>query len=440
MPDSATPIRDEKELFNQILNLRKETDPIFKNSDKTALDKIKQLLEKTLEFFVEQRFHGESFVYEGLTPERKARLIDLATIDFMRAWIRADTNLKQNVHSFSGNRYKIHENTRGRIVYNDSRPRELWRKLKEEEYKSYLALHQQNYEGSVFSEDKPPAKESSAYGQEVPFYALWAADAALAGKLELRDQYLELKKPMGTKPNRGKLEDDYQRYLRIFQQLIPGTDSEEAMSDIEYVITSISAHELEYTYHFGLFALLARCGQEKGRFLSPDRYGEKFRRLWGRAEYIDGEQLTGQKRVVMYSPYDIFRYEQEIEFLYQDDNEEKKKFFQEHRADMIILRNILLLAGNIQLPRSLPHLTKEDLREARKFFEEDMPVYSVCNQLTGGKDEEKNYCMTPIEFRYIVKVLRFWRDLPVGGADRDKSEERTAYTSATAYYKQKLKT
>ena len=84
---------------------------------------------------------------------------------------------------------------------------------------------------------------------------------------------------MGTRPNRGKLEDDYQRYLRIFQQLIPGTDSEEAMSDIEYVITSISAHELEYTYHFGLFALLARCGQEKGRFLSPDRYGEKFRRL-----------------------------------------------------------------------------------------------------------------------------------------------------------------
>ena len=69
-----------------------------------------------------------------------------------------------------------------------------------------------------------------------------------------------------------------------------------------------------------------------------------------------------------------------------------------------------------------------------------MPVYSVCNQLTGGKDEEKNYCMTPIEFRYIVKVLRFWRDLPVEGAHRDKSEERTAYTSATAYYKQKLKT
>lgn len=440
MSNSTVSKIDEAKLEKQLLDLREDTNPIFKDSGITAINKTKKLLEKTLEFFVEQRFHEESFVYEGLSPERKDRLIDLATIDFMRAWIRADTNLRQNVHSFSGNRYKLHENTRGNISYDEGHARELWRKLKEEQYKIDLALHQQNYEGPIFSEDEPPAKESSAYGREVPFYALWAADAALAGKLELRDQYLELKKPMGTKTNPKKLEDDYQRYLRIFQQLIPGTDSEKAMSDIEYVITSISAHELEYTYHFGLFALLARYGKEKGKFLRPNRYGEKFRRLWGRAEYIDGELLTGQKRVVMYSPYDIFRYKQEIELLYRDDHKEEEQFFQEHRADMIILRNILLLAGNIQLPRSLPHLTKEDLSEAREFFKKDMPVYSVCNQLTNGEDKEKNYCMKLDESQYIVKVLRFWRDLPVEGAHRDKSEERTAYTSATKYYKQNLKT
>lgn len=441
MPNCTEPTNEEKELFKQIHIIKEETTPVFKDPAITVIEKINALLKTTLEYFVEQRYHEEDFVYEGLTAERKKRLIDLATIDFMRAWIRGDVALRQNVHSFSGNKYKAYECTRGGD-FDEGHARAVWRALKEEQYKIYLARRQQNNECQIFTKDEFLAKESFSYAQEVSFYDLWGADAALAGKLDLRDQYLELKKPLGTKPIQGKLEEAYRSYLRIFQQLIPGTDSEKAMGDIEYILSAISAHELEYTYHFGLFALLARCGKEQGKFLDPNLNSEDFRLLWGRAEYITGEQLTGRERVVMYSPYDIFRYQQEIELLYQcHDNEEyKNHYLQEHRADIIILRNILLLAGNIQPPRSLPSLNKRDFETARKFFKDCMPVYSVCSPLTGDESGIKDYRMAQDEFRYIVKVLRFWSALPVEGARREKSEEREAYTAARAHYREKLRT
>lgn len=430
---------DLQRWYQDIQRLSDETNPIFEKEATDVVEKSRELMEETLNFTLNSKY-CDSLLDTAFLPERKEQLIDLAVAVYMQAWLKGDSNAQQNIHSFVTQKYvpKNSPQKRGKIDIDEELARKYWRYLREELFRQKSYRLQQTYDKSMF-DDASHVKEEFTYAKPFDFMMLWKADASATGKTDLLKLYLDRKEPFGIKPRLETMESAYRNYYRIFESITPGSDDETAMGDIEYTVTSMMAHEIEYTNHFHLAATISKYLSKKKIGLNLNDNAEKIRRLWARIDSVEGELISGKNGSIPYLPYDIFHYDEDVECLFQQ-GEQVEIYIQKRRSDIITLRNIILMAVMSHPSCTLPHWREMDYAAARDFFQNCLPVYSVYSKSQICKEAgERGYRMSEEEFCFIRSFYKLWLEMPVEGSTRDKIKDRRDNRKNMKWYREKLK-
>ena len=199
------------------------------------------------------------------------------------------------------------------------------------------------------------------------------------------------------------------------------------------------AHEMEYTDHFHLAAMISIYLIKNECELDLNENAESIRLLWARADSVKGEAIAGKKRMFAYYPYDIFHYDEDIQYLLNQD-QQSGSYLQKRRDDMIILRNTIFLAALAQNTSALPHWRERDYLAARNFFQNRLPVYAVYSNSQLCKEAGKQgYRMCEKDFHFILSFYEFWLNMKIEGSCRDNKADREDYIKGMKYFRKYFK-
>ena len=169
------------------------------------------------------------------------------------------------------------------------------------------------------------------------------------------------------------------------------------MGDVEYVVTSLMAHQMEVSYRIHLSVLVAHYMKQKHLSLNPLKPGycelrlrERSKNIWSRFKEANllitplgpAESIPDME----YCSYSILNYPQIITMYLFAPQEEAKEILAESLLDIILVRTMIYVASAIQPPREIHPWTSQDYQTARKFFETQYPIYDVINQAPIGQN------------------------------------------------------
>ena len=319
---------------------------------------------------------------------------------YIKVWLMADPTAAQNLHAFYRFGYTKESYRVSRDCTDDNRKcfPFSWQVLVRQ-YKTMLKVRQyteeQRQKENRKSEIDQTGTESGSiqqYGKKLSWLTLCEAEKRASGNLQVMTDLMENRMIYHRKSNQESnqyLQKCFQLYYDLFKKLKDATGKDSDMTDIEYVATAITLHEIECSYHFHAAILLAkRFTNYDGDF---DCFQEEIALFWGRFAHIDGENQIkyNNNALLEFRLYDILNYQPEIEYLYQKimHRIEDEKFLKQIRYELIIVNEAYSWLYNIIEREQLKPWSSEDYRFVREFFENEYPISEIWSQ---GCDEKGN--------------------------------------------------
>lgn len=317
---------------------------------------------------------------------------------YIKVWLMADPTAAQNLHAFYKYGYTKEIYRESRDCPNDNTKCFLfsWPMLVRQ-YKTMLKVRQYTDEQrqkenrkSKIDQTRTESEPVQQYGKKLSWLTLCEAEKRASGNLQIMTNLLENRMIYHRKSNQESnkyLQECFQLYYDLFRKLKDATEEDSDMTDIEYVATAITLHEIECSYHFHAAILLAKRFKDyDGDF---DCFQEEMSLFWGRFAHIDGENQTKYNNNALFEfrLYDILNYQPEIEYLYQKimHGIQNEKFLRQVRYELIIVNEAYSWLCNIIEREQLEPWSPEDYRFVREFYEKEYPIYEIWSQ---GCDEK----------------------------------------------------
>lgn len=258
------------------------------------------------------------FLYAHLDEWHKERIVNWGTSEYLKEWLKHDSSTYRNIHEFFQYRFDEKDRKdRKDTITNDYQ--EFWKSVRLVSARRMDNTLQAKEAGLPYSR-KLFQKTENARDADRKFdlLHLWESEKRLyAGSgseagpaLEILSLYAERK----SRCEKENLINAYQRYYQLFQSITPEKAGD--LNDVEYVVTNMQLHEIEYMYRLHLCARLAQSAIEKEKF-AP--FPKEYRVLW-HPRMVDRNvpiaPKSGTKTLIFYS-YDIVNYPNEIEYAYR---------------------------------------------------------------------------------------------------------------------------
>ena len=390
--------------------------------------------------------NNKKFVLES--PPRVNHLINLAAIEYMRMWLQTDWTAQQNLHAFCRESYL----PQGQPSISDSNEpysdnyNTRYKTLERFSFEKEMTIKQAKSESVFINNTRVVRAQPPSHSKLQHFFDLWKIERYNQGQLLILPLLLERKRFLGTtskKDGNNSLYEACNRYYRIFQGLSKGLSPDGTpMGDVEYVVTSLMAHQMEVSYRIHLSVLVANYMKQNHLSLNPSKPGdcehrliERAKNIWSRFKeknlLITPLGPAGSIPDMEYCSYSILNYPQMITMYLFAPEEDAEEILAESLLDIILVRTMIYVASAIQPPREIHPWTSQDYRTARKFFETQYPICDVINQapidqngnLNLGEinNKEKNTCYDYI--RDIQQILVHMGDMEKYNPDSPMRED-----------------
>lgn len=388
--------------IRDMLNKLKIKADELESSGCTVLQTTKLLMREALDLlcFFNSDDENLRFLYAHLDEWNKERIVNWGTSEYLKEWLKHDVSTYRNIHEFF--QYRFDEKgrkDRKDTITNDYQ--KFWKSVhfvSARRMDNTLQAKEAGLKYSMkLSEKMETTGDTEKTKEDVPgkfdLLHLWESEKRIsAGNGSEAGPALEILSLYAERKSRCKDEDlinAYQRYYQLFQSIAPEKAGD--LNDVEYVVTNMQLHEIEYMYRLHLCARLAQSAIEK-EGAAP--FPEEYRVLW-HPRMIDRNvpiaPKSGTKTLIFYS-YDIVNYPDEIEYAYKHAREilskhnlspELSNHICLNELQVSLTRHMMLLVAVVRPhsdSQSVPKWTAKDFKEARRFYENDMRIYRVWEQ------------------------------------------------------------